>query len=61
MNGTKSSEMTSPEPKELLPFESFRQYQWGALKNGLDALQDGKSVVFDIPTGVGKSPGFYKY
>lgn len=48
--------MGSADPQDFFPFDSFRQYQWGALQKGLEALGDGQNVLFDLPTGVGKSP-----
>jgi len=39
----------------LFPFPSYRTHQKSAFEQALDALDDGKHVVLDLPTGVGKS------
>ena len=41
---------------DIFPFPSFREYQRGALVDAIDALEDGKNVILDLPTGIGKSP-----
>lgn len=38
------------------PFRSYRQYQDRALWEAANHLDDGKSVILDLPTGIGKSP-----
>lgn len=48
--------MSQVDVSSLFPFPSFRQYQRSALEDAIQALDAGKSVLLDLPTGIGKSP-----
>ena len=48
--------MSQKEPIDLFPFSSFRKYQEDALQDALEAIRNGKNIILDLPTGIGKSP-----
>ena len=44
------------DAEQYFPFPSYREYQKESLEEALYYLGEGKNVILDLPTGIGKSP-----